>query len=58
MNGEQTYYALKMCYEPQLTTNFSLRTSTRGRGSTHYVNGGNVVNNEVTVTVNRGTPAS
>ncbi|KAJ3622705.1 hypothetical protein MTP99_018990 [Tenebrio molitor] len=34
------------------------RTSTRGRGSTHYVNGGNVVNNEVTVTVNRGTPAS
>nr|XP_015837856.1 PREDICTED: chitin deacetylase 5 isoform X3 [Tribolium castaneum] len=34
------------------------RTSTRGRGSTHYANGGNIVNNEVTVTVNRGTPAS
>ncbi|XP_063928336.1 uncharacterized protein LOC135141291 isoform X4 [Zophobas morio] len=34
------------------------RTSTRGRGSTHYSNGANIVNNEVTVTVNRGTPAS
>ncbi|XP_049817330.1 uncharacterized protein LOC109598001 isoform X7 [Aethina tumida] len=34
------------------------RTSPRGRGSAHYSASGNVANNEVTVNVNRGTPAS
>ncbi|XP_044257341.1 uncharacterized protein LOC123006716 isoform X5 [Tribolium madens] len=45
--------AYSKCHDPK-----HQRTSTRGRGSTHYANGGNIVNNEVTVTVNRGTPAS
>ncbi|XP_030748310.1 uncharacterized protein LOC115876616 isoform X2 [Sitophilus oryzae] len=35
----------------------SSRTPSRGRGTSHYSNSGAILNNEVTVTVNRGTPA-
>ncbi|XP_050313536.1 uncharacterized protein LOC126748381 isoform X7 [Anthonomus grandis grandis] len=42
---------------PKKSTTSSARTPSRGRGTSHYTNSASINSNEVTVNVNRGTPA-